>query len=385
MNFLFILEYYKPHVWGAEILFENLISGLAEQWHTITIVTTKYQAGLAIHEKIGEHVQIYRVGSNRYNFMRHGLQKAWKLIYKHKFDIIQTTTFNAAVPAGLLRLFHRIPTILHVHEIYGNLRYKFMWWKGWFYKMFEHFIFCFRFDHYTCSSLYTKNQLRIYFGLDDSKLTTTYCGIDYELWDPEKIKMNDILNLRAELGLENRYVWLYFGRAGVAKGLPDFLRAIPQIIEHIPKFAWLLIVPKDDTSKTGVIKNIVGNDEVEQMIQELWIQDHIVWLPSVPYKELRNYVMMSDVVVLPTYAEGFGLAIAETCALGKNLITTNVGSVPEVVSGRVNLVNPWNSEDIARKMVDFYDGNCEQIPLKPYLWKDCVQRFLDAYRKLKKH
>ena len=39
MKILFILDLYKPHIWGVEILFENLINGLVVQGNEVKILT----------------------------------------------------------------------------------------------------------------------------------------------------------------------------------------------------------------------------------------------------------------------------------------------------------------------------------------------------------
>jgi glycosyltransferase involved in cell wall biosynthesis len=42
---------------------------------------------------------------------------------------------------------------------------------------------------------------------------------------------------------------------------------------------------------------------VISLIDSLHISESVVWIDSVPYHELINYIAMSDVVVLPTKAE----------------------------------------------------------------------------------
>ncbi len=50
-----------------------------------------------------------------------------------------------------------------------------MGWKGFFYALFERAIFLFPFERFLCISQYTKNNLRIHFGIEDAKLSTVYC------------------------------------------------------------------------------------------------------------------------------------------------------------------------------------------------------------------
>jgi hypothetical protein len=48
---------------------------------------------------------------------------------------------------------------------------------------------------------------------------------------------------------------------------------------------------------------LIGDDEVTQLIEKLCLTEHVIWRDSVKYSELKNYVMMADVVVLPTMVE----------------------------------------------------------------------------------
>lgn len=384
-NILFILEYFLPHVWWSETLFDNVIRWLLNKWYSVTVLTSRYAQHLEKEETMiywEKSIQIIRVWSNRYDFMRYWLCKAFSLTKKQSFDLIQTATFNAALVAWVLRFIRNIPTVLHVHEIYGQLRYTFFGWKWFFYKLFERLIFQFSFDFYTCSSLYTKNSLRLQFGIPDKKLVTTYCWIDYALRNTSTIWENEIQSIRNQYSLQEKYVWLYFWRPWVAKWLLDYLHAIPYILEHIPDFKAFLIVPKNEQSRSGLIQSTIADDDVTTLIENLQIKDAVLRIDSVPYAELKNYIMMSDLVVLPTMVEWFWLAIAEVCALWKPLVTTNVWSVPEVVWWSVVLVEPANPKDIARGVVDVYHWRVMNIPEKKFLWEECVERFVNVYERI---
>ena len=146
MKILFILDLYKPHVWWVEILFENLIRGLVEQGNVVKVLTSRYDFHLPIYEKLDNGVEIYRVGHNRYDFMLACFKKGIALA--HRADIILTTTYNSAFPASIISKIVRKKVVLTVHEIFGKLWYRFMWWKGFFFTLFESFLFKFHFDKY---------------------------------------------------------------------------------------------------------------------------------------------------------------------------------------------------------------------------------------------
>lgn len=368
MKILFILDLYKPHIWGVEILFENLINWLIEKWHKVKILTSKFNKELAKYEILENWVEVYRVGHNRYDFMFYCFNQ-W-ISLAHRADIIHTTTYNSAIPTSIIGKISHKKVVLTVHEIFGKLRYKFMGRKWFFFKLFENLIFKFHFDKYICVSNYTKNCLRIQYGIEDSKLTTIYNGIDYKLWNRDSFTEENIETIREKYNLNKHYTWLFFGRPWISKGLSVYLDAIPDIIKKIPNFVALLIVSESQN-------NIA--DRERKIIDALHIKKHIIWIPGVKYNELWNYILASDCVVVPSLAEGFGFAAAEVCALDKELVVSNIASLPEVVSWKVNFVESGNSSDIALKVIDLYNKKYKKIHRKDFLWETNIKKTLAIY------
>jgi hypothetical protein len=69
---------------------------------------------------------------------------------------------------------------------------------------------------------------------------------------------------------------------------------LPEIIKHIPAFKAVLIVSESPNNKA---------DDVRVFMDHHHLKDHIVWLPGAKYKELGNYILASDVVVVPSLVE----------------------------------------------------------------------------------
>lgn len=368
MKILFILDLYKPHFWWVEILFENIISILEKKWHKITILTTKFSKELLWQEKLSDNIEIYRVWTNRYNFMFYSLSKWIKLAKKS--DIIHTTTYNSAIPASIIWKISWKKVILTVHEIFWKLWYKFMWWKWFFFKSFEDLIFKFNFDKYICVSNYTKNSLRISYNILDSKLITIYNWIDYKKWNKRKYDKKDIDWIKKKYSLNNNYIWLYFGRPGISKWLEFYIRAIPWIIKNIRNFKALLIVPENDKGRINYIKFL---------IKELKVENYIIFIPWISNKELPKYILASNFVIVPSLAEWFGFAAVEVCSLWQKLLVSNISSLPEVVSGNVQFIEPWNISDIESWVVGIYNGVIDVIYSKEFLWEDNIDKTLCIY------
>lgn len=375
MKILFVLDLYKPHVWWAEILFENVITWLVAAWHEVKVLTSKFSKELLSYETSATGVEIYRVGHNRYDFMLYCL-KQWVHLARWA-DVVHTTTYNAAIPASIIAKIAHKKVILTVHEIFGKLWYRFMWWKGFFFKLFESFVFLFHFDKYICVSNYTKNNLRIHFGLSDDKLITIYNGIDYSLWNKDHFKAEDVMEIRKQYHIEKNYLWLFFGRPGISKWLIYFVKALPEIIKHIPSFKAVLIVSESPNNSADDVRAYIAHHH--------HLQDHVVWIPWMKYTQLGNYILAADLVVVPSLVEWFGFSAAETCALGQQLVVTNVASLTEVVSGKINFVEPSNARDIAQKIIDFHQGKYQAIAEKQFYWKDNVEKTLRLYQDIIHH
>lgn len=65
-----------------------------------------------------------------------------------------------------------------------------------------------------------------------------------------------------------------------------------------------------------------------------------------------DYLSVSDVLVHPTYSEGFGLSLVEAQMNKLPIIASNVGSIPEIVDSGISgiLVEPKNVDDLMKAM-----------------------------------
>lgn len=70
-------------------------------------------------------------------------------------------------------------------------------------------------------------------------------------------------------------------------------------------------------------------------------------------EDLKGVLAKSDVLVLPSRGEGFGLVLLEAMALGTPVVATNVGGIPEIVEDGVSgiLVERDNPKQLADAVV----------------------------------
>ncbi len=81
------------------------------------------------------------------------------------------------------------------------------------------------------------------------------------------------------------------------------------------------------------------------------VRDMIISLSHVNDSELRKLYEMSLFCVFPSLYEGWGLPVGEALALGKAVICSNRGSLPEVGGDLVQYVDPWKPQDWADEIL----------------------------------
>ncbi|KAB1185108.1 MULTISPECIES: glycosyltransferase family 4 protein [Haloferax] len=79
--------------------------------------------------------------------------------------------------------------------------------------------------------------------------------------------------------------------------------------------------------------------------------DNVEYLGFLSEEEKQDLLSRGTVFVLPTYAEGLPIAMLEGMAGGNAIVTTPVGSIPEVITeDRGILVTPGNSDELTRAL-----------------------------------
>ena len=375
MKLLFVLENYIPHVGGAEIVFKELAERLAKSGHEINIVTHKI-SGTKEFEVINK-VKVHRVKcfGSRYLFTFFSIPKVIKLA--READIIHTTTFNGAFPSWIASKFLNKPSVVTIHEVWIG-KWKNItdmnFFNAFLHNILERIIYLLKFDRYVCVSEYTKRQLLEIKKGEKEKIKLIYNGIDYDLWKPEK---HDGKNIRKKFGLKNSFIYLFYGRPGISKGLEYLIKAVPYISDKIPGSKLLAVVSNDKAY-------LKRREEILELSKNLNISDKIIFLDAVPREELPDYIKAADCVVIPSLSEGFGFTVAESCAMDKPVIASNISSIPEVVSGEHILIRPKDSIEIALAVDRVYKKKLKKYPIKRFKITDNIKKYLKEYKNLLK-
>ena len=356
MEILFLLDYYSPHRWWIENVFEHLINWLLEKWYKITLITSRFQDYLKEYEKVW-NLTIYRVWKWRKWFFFKWFVKACEVLRKNKsIKIIHSSSYTSTIPASILaKLFHK-KSVATIHEIFGKL------WKELkpryfrrIFELFEWLMIKFPHDIYHCVSLYTLNSLRVKWWISDKKLHLIYNGVDNDFWDMKKVKKSEIDERKNKYWWNNSYLISYYWHAGKTKGIDLLVDAIPQILKENTDSKLLFNIIPSKRSEFII-------EKINSISKQLNAENRIQIFRWFSKEDLRIFVACADVIIAPSLAEWFGSVHSEACAMWKNLITSNLAAIPEVVSGNVILMSPPSAKWICESIQKIRNWNFDKIP-----------------------
>ena len=375
---LYVLDYYLPHKWGVETVFEQIINRSLEQWYHVIVLTSRYDKKLEKHEQYG-NLEIYRVGSSRKGFILSWFWKGWDILKKNP-DIacIHTSTYGGAIPASLLWKFFKKKVLLTVHEIFWKLwnRYK-GFLSAWIYRLFEWIIFHIWFDSYHCVSYYTLNSLRVYYGIPDKKLFVAHNGVDYDFWDKRKVKKEEKEDIKKKFWLEGKRNLLYFWHTGISKGIDLLVDSIPELLAQEKDLQLIFnFIPAN--------RDVYIRDRIRDILSELPAKERgrvKIW-NGLEKPELRALVASVDWVIAPSLSEGFGSVHTETLALWTPLITTYVASLPEVLWWKVLFFAPDVKASLCEVVKKLKTWDYTPLPEKMFSWDSQYERLLKWYKRV---
>src|SRR6266478_5379466 len=101
----------------------------------------------------------------------------------------------------------------------------------------------------------------------------------------------------------------------------------------------------------------------------------------VPHRELPGMLCQCDVLVLPSYFEGFGAILLEAMAAGLPIIATDSTAAPDLIANGVEgyVIPTGNAEALTVAMMRFVDSR-EKVALMSRAARRCAERYSwDAY------
>jgi len=289
--------------------------------------------------------------------------------YASRGTVLHALHYNAPV-------LHRGPLLVSIHDLThildDNYRND---WRSWIYARPMLLAAAHRADHIFTGTEYVKQCIVEHLKVPESKITISSYGVGDEFFPADEVQaMQAVLHVT---GSGSPFV-LFVGNLKPHKNVDNLLRAFAQLTCDLNVHHRLIIVGDDQWGRTSTLL----------LIHELGLESRVHLITTLTQPELVEFYRAADLVVLPSFQEGFGLPVAEAMACGTPVACSRAASLPEVGGDAVEYFDPRDPESIAATIsqVLFSDDNRRQMSkrgierAKKFTWDRTFRAHLDIYR-----
>ena len=269
--------------------------------------------------------------------------KVFRRIFREqKFDMVQYSTPNASCYASIAARLEKVPIRLYCQ---WGIRYVGLSRVSRKIFKFLEKLVCHNSTHIRAVSRLNKD-FAVKEGLYKAHKADVIgnggtIGVDTTVYDVSK-KEEWKNEIRAQHGLSNdNFVYGFAGRISRDKGCGELLEAFFKVSEINKDVRLLIVGPVEDDCG-------ISSDLIERAKNS----DKVVFTGKVDNAQMKKYYAAMDILVHPTYREGFGMVIQEAGALAVPTITTKIPGASEVMEDAVSciLVNAKSAEDLEAAM-----------------------------------
>ncbi len=170
------------------------------------------------------------------------------------------------------------------------------------------------------------------------------------------------------------------GRFTIQKGLSNLMKAAQRAISKNPEL--LFVFAGDGEQK----------DELVEMSAKLGISRNVIFTGFVRGKQLRDIYQVSDIFVMSSISEPFGLTALEAAHHGDVLILTKQSGVAEIIRSSMEY-DFWDVEKLADEIIAISKSDALRNTLREGIndeyrkisWSDIAKKVESVYNEVEKH
>ena len=234
-------------------------------------------------------------------------------------------------------------------------------------------------DRIIAVSQATKNIIVEKYGIPADKIDVAYNGFTMPKDDDYRYDGSSYQYLE-NLKKKGYTVVSTVGRFTLQKGLSHLMHAAARAISIHPKMVFLFA--GDGEQK----------DELMRLSADLGISQNVIFTGFIRGKQLRDIYSISDIFVMSSVSEPFGLTALEAAHHGNALIITKQSGVGEVLRSIVRY-DFWDEDKLAGALVNIAESPALTNTLKDGIrreysrisWDDVAEKCIEVYDEVSKH
>ena len=257
----------------------------------------------------------------------------WRIIKKISPEIVHTHSSKAGLLGRLAAKLARIPIVVHTPHghvffgYFGPLKTK-------IFIILERLVS--RITHRIIALTNKEKEDYIKFRIaNEDKFDVIYSGIELDKF--KELSEDKKQNFVKELGIPEKSLIIgTVGRLVPVKGHEFLIKAAKYIISKYPEAFFVF-------TGDGPLEH-----NLKRQARELGINNNIIFLGW--RSDAAKIISVYDIFSLPSLNEGMGRVLAEAMSLGKPIVASNVGGIPDLVTHGKNgfLVPARNPEKLAK-------------------------------------
>ncbi|MEM2384012.1 MAG: glycosyltransferase family 4 protein [Candidatus Bathyarchaeia archaeon] len=384
MNICMITWEYPPRiVGGISRHCEGLTREIAKKGHTVHIFTLEFPGAPSYEEWGGVKIHRVPIELGHPNFItwvllfNHFIEKKIADISKHeRFNLIHAHDWLVAPASIASKHYLRVPLVLTMHSTEVGraqglhspdsfLIDGFEWWLTYESK------------RVIVTSNAMKSEIKGHFRLPSEKIDVIPNGIDIAKYEVSV----DRESVKRRFGIDpSERIVLFIGRLVPQKGVEYLIMAAPKIIERHPEARIVII-------GNGWIKDNLWN-----LAHSTGCLHKITFLGFLSDQDVIDLTLSSDVLVIPSVYEPFGIVALEGMAAGIPVVASSVGGLAEIIEHDKTgfLAYKENPDSIAwgvNKILSDHGyahwlvQNAKRKVHEVYSWEAVARRTIEVYEK----
>lgn len=223
------------------------------------------------------------------------------------------------------------------------------------------------------------------YGFRPSSTAIIPPGVDRDRFSPMAAR-----RAREQLSLGSQLVVLFVGRMDRAKGVDQLLEACASLLRGRSRDIRLVIVGGDDHHRDSVAQSEL--ERLKSISSELSLEGVIDFRGVVPQDELPLYYAASDVCVVPSRYESFGMVAIEAMSSGRPVVGFRSRGLEQTVrDGKTGLlVEAGDSVALGQAIGKVLDdpalgyrmGMAAREAVKPFSWERVADATSELYDQL---
>ena len=293
-----------------------------------------------------------------------------RMVESREFDVIHAhdwLTFRAALKAK-----HRTgwPLIVHVHSVEADRSGQPGGGNPWVREIEA--LGLMMADQIVAVSERTKQSICDEYGMPADKVQVIYNSVDREELEP--LDSDNAYAYLTDMRAKGYRVVGNIGRLTIQKNLPNLLRAAKAVIDRVPKTLFLIVGSGEQY------------EELIELAAELGILKNVIFTGFQRGKNWRDAFASSDLFVMPSLSEPFGLTPLEALHYGTPSLISYQSGVSEVLKNCLK-VDFWDIREMANQIAGALQNDAlrgtllqnAQAELEHLTWDEPASRLLGLY------